>query len=271
MAFQNIRVEQVEAGISRITLNRPDKMNAFFRETALELQEALRELNADGSVRVVILTGSGKAFAGGADLHALAGARSPWEARAYLTMLYETFGLVERLAQPVIAAVNGLCLGAGPELVAACDFAIAGESARFAMPEVTLGVPSVIQAALFPRYAALGRVREWLYTGDEIDAREAERWGLVNRVVPDDALQEEALRVARTIARRDALAVRLQKELINRRWLRTDLETAMLDSIDVFGLAFSTGEPQRLAQAMLARLRAAKGSGPRSERTSGSG
>lgn len=259
MAFQNILVEQLEPGISRITLNRPDKMNPFFQATLVELQEALARLNADASVRVVILTGSGKAFAGGADLNVLAGTRSPWEARAYLTLLYETFSIVERLAQPVIAAVNGLCVGAGPELVAACDFAIASESARFAMPEVALGLPSVIHAALFPRYASLGRVREWLYTGDEIDAREAERWGLVNRVVPDGTLQAEAIRTARTIASRDALAVRLQKELINRRWLRSDLETAMLDSIDMLSLAVSTGEPQRLAQELLARLRGAKG------------
>jgi enoyl-CoA hydratase len=258
VAFQNILVEQVEPGISRVTLNRPEKMNPFFRETAIELQEAFAHLNADATVRVVILTGSGKAFAGGADLNVLAGARSPWDGRAYLTLLYETFAVVERLAQPVIAAVNGLCIGAGPELVAACDFAIAAESARFAMPEVALGLPSVIQAALFPHYASLGRVREWLYTADEIDAREAERWGLVNRVVPDGALQDEALRTARKIASRDALAVRLQKELINRRWLRTDLETAMLDSIDMLGLAMSTGEPQRRAQEMLARLRSAK-------------
>lgn len=259
MASRNVLVEQLEPGINRITLNRPDKMNPFFRETLVELQEVFGHLNGDATVRVVILTGSGKAFAAGADLNVLGGAQSLWDARAYLTLLYETFGVVERLAQPVIAAVNGLCLGAGPELVAACDFAIAAASARFAMPEVALGLPSVIQAALFPRYASLGRVREWLYTGDEIDAREAERWGLVNRVVADDALQQEALRTARKIASRSALAIRLQKELINRRWLRTDLETSMLDSIEMASLAFSTGEPQRLARAMLEAMRQAKG------------
>lgn len=262
MAYENVRVEQVEPGISRVTLSRPDKMNPFFRETAIELQAALSHLNADATVRVVILTGSGRTFAGGADLHALAGARSLWDARAYLTLLYETFGVVERLAQPVIAAVNGLCFGAGVELVAACDFAIAAESARFAMPEVALGLPSVIQAALLPRYTSLGRIREWLYTADEIDAHEAERWGLVNRVIPDDALQEEALRTARKIASRSALAVRLQKELINRRWLRADLETAMLDSVDLGSLPFSTGEPQGLAQEMIAALRARKRGAP---------
>lgn len=259
MAFQNVLVEQVEPGISRVTLNRPDKMNPFFRETLIELQEAFSHLNIDSTVRVVVLTGSGKTFAGGADLNVLANAQSLWDARAYLTLLYETFGVVERLAQPVIAAVNGLCFGAGPELVAACDFAIAAHSARFSMPEVALGLPSVIQAALFPRYASLGRIREWLYTGDEIDAHEAERWGLVNRVVADEALQAEALRTARKITRNSALAVRLQKELINRRWLRTDLETAMLDSIELASLPFSTGEPQRLVRAFVAARRAAKG------------
>lgn len=262
MALQNVLVEQPEPGISRVRLNRPDKMNPFFRETAIELQEALSRLSTAPDVRVVILTGSGKAFCGGADLGVLAGARTLWDGRAYLTLLYETFRLVEQIGPPVIAAVNGLCLGAGVELMAACDFAIAAESARFAMPEPALGLPSVIHAALFPRYAPLGRVREWLYTGEEIDAHEAARWGLINRVVPDAQLEDEALRTARTIAGRSALAIRLQKELINRRWLRSDLETALLDSIDIVGLAFSTGEPQRRAQELIAALKARKRSAP---------
>jgi enoyl-CoA hydratase/carnithine racemase len=258
LAFENILLERAEAGIARVTLNRPDKRNPMFRETLHELQAAFRALNDDPEARVVILTARGSTFVAGADVNVLLNAESIWENRAYLSLIHETYGMIERLAQPVIAAVNGLATGAGAELVVTCDFAIAGESARFAMPEVPLGMISAIQSALFAHAAPIGRVREWLYTGDEIDAREAERWGFVNRVVADEDLQEEALRAARKIAQAPPLAVRLQKELINGRWLRSDLDTAMRDSIEFSTLAHTTGEAKRLVSARRAALRAAK-------------
>jgi enoyl-CoA hydratase len=259
LAFQNILLERVEPRIARLTLNRPDKRNPMFRETLYELQAAFRALNDDPEARVVILTARGTTFAAGADVNVLMNAASIWEHRAYLALIHETYGIIERLAQPVIAAVNGPAIGAGAELVVSCDFAIAGESARFAMPEVPLGMISAIQAALFAHAAPIGRVREWLYTGDEIDAYEAERWGFVNRVVADQDLPEAALRSARKIAQAPPLGVRLQKELINGRWLRSDLDTAMRDSIELYTLAHTTGEARRLVEERRAARRPANG------------
>ncbi|MBI3969284.1 MAG: enoyl-CoA hydratase/isomerase family protein [Chloroflexi bacterium] len=266
MPYENLRVDRPAPGVGRVTLARPEKMNPMFRQTAIELQGALDELGADESVVCVILASTGKAFVGGADLGVLASIPDVFGMREYITLLWETFRKVELLPQPVIAAVNGFAFGAGMELVSACDFAIASDTARFAMPEPDLGLPSVIQAALFPKYASLGRIREWLYTADEIDAVEAERWGLVNRVVPLAELEAESIKVASKIAAKGSLAIRLQKELMATRWLRSDLETAMRDSVNFVALPFATGEPQRRAQRIRDQIRARK-SGPGGSQT----
>lgn len=259
MTFKNIIAEHAfEPGIARLTLNRPDAGNRMSLETLAELRVALAAIDADPEVRVVVLIGTGRTWVGGGDTEFFLSTESVFDNRDYLHRLYEVFNQVERLQQPVIAAVNGWAIGAGAEFAAACDFAYAGESAKFSMPECVMGMVSNIQAALFPHYASIGRVREWLYTGDPIDAAEAERWGLVNRVVPDADLLEETLKTARKIAKYPKLGIRFQKELVNMYWMRTDLETAMRAGPNFSALAHTTGEPKRLVKASIAARHAAK-------------
>ncbi len=259
MNYKNIVVESaIEPGIARVLLNRPDAGNRMSLETLAELKAAFAAIDTNPDIRVVILIGTGKTWVGGGDTEFFLNAESVFDNRDYLQRLYEVFKQVEALQQPVIAAVNGWAIGAGAEFVAACDFAYAGESAKFSMPECVMGMVSNIQAALFPYYASIGRVREWLYTGDAIDAREAERWGLVNRVVPDSELLEETLKTARKIAKYPKLGIRFQKELVNMYWLRTDLETSMRAGPNFSALAHTTGEPKRLVKASIAARHASK-------------
>ena len=259
MAFSNILVEQqVETSIARVTLNRPEHRNRMSLDTLAELREAFTALGAEEDIKVVILTGSGKSFVSGGDTDFFLNTRTHFDNRDYLLTLYKTFNIIEKLAQPVIAAVNGWAIGAGAELVASCDYAYAAESARFSMPECHMGMVSNIQAALFPHYASIGRIREWLYTGEAIDAREAEKWGLVNRVLPDAELQEAVLASARKIAASPKIGVRFQKELVNNYWLRTDLETAMQAGPNFSAMSHATGIPKQLVREAVAARKAKK-------------
>lgn len=259
MAYQNIIVEKPEPGIAKITLNRPDRRNPLSRQTLLELVAAAQEIGADEEVRAVILTGSGRAFATGADLEERPKIEGFWQAHEVIHLLYQAFHAIENMPQPVIAAINGYAFGGGHELALACDISIASEKAQIAYPEIDFAMPSVVHAALLTRAAPIGWVKELLYTGKRIDAREAERWGLVNRVVPPEELEEAALELARNIARKEPHGMRLQKELINKKWLRADLETAIWDGIDAAAIAYSTGEPQRRMAAFMEERRRAKG------------
>jgi enoyl-CoA hydratase len=258
MTYENILLErQREPGIALITMNRPERRNPMSRATSAELRHAFRAVNEDKDIRVVIVTGSGHSFVAGADTEFFLQTESVFDNANFLKELHETFGLAEKLRQPVIAAVNGYAIGAGAEFVAACDFAIAAVSAKFSMPECIMNMVSNIQAALFPYYMPIGQVREWMYTGDMMPAEEAARLGLVNRVVADDALLEEVLRVARKIASYPPMGVQFQKELINQRWLRTDLDTAMIDGIHFSALAHTTGVAKEMVKVAI-RQRQAK-------------
>lgn len=258
MTYENILLERaLEPGIARITMNRPERRNPMSRATSAELRDAFASLNGDEEVRVVIVTGSGRSFVAGADTEFFLQTKTVFDNANFMKELHETFGWAEKLRQPVIAAVNGYAIGAGAEFVASCDFAIAGASAKFSMPECIMNMVSNVQAALFPYYMPIGQVREWMYTGDMMPAEEAARLGLVNRVVPDDELQEEVLRVARKIASYPPMGVQFQKELINQRWLRTGLDTAMLDGIHYSALAHTTGIAKTLVAEAIERRKAA--------------
>jgi enoyl-CoA hydratase/carnithine racemase len=244
----------LEGGIARVTLANPAKLNALDAATIESLGALVRDLGADPSLRALVITGAGdKAFSGGVNVDEL-GATTPQTARAGITRLHRCIAAVRECPVPVIARVNGYCIGGALELAAACDLRIAADHARFGMPEVRLGIPSVIEAALLPRLMGAGRARWLLLTGELIDAAEALRWGLVERVVPAAALDVEVQTTLEAILAGGAEAIRAQKRL-NRAYEELPFAEAVAQSIDAFEAAYATGEPGRLIGDYLRRRR----------------
>lgn len=200
MDYQNILVE-ARGAIAIVTINRPKALNALNSTTLAELGEALTTLAGSSQVRVIVLTGSGeKAFVAGADVTDMQ-AMSPVEARAFAHRGATVFSQLENLPQPVIAAVNGFALGGGCELAMACDIRIAAETAKFAQPETGLGItPGFGGTQRLPRLVGQGRAMELLFTGDTIDATEALRIGLVNKIVPAGETMAASIAMAEKIA-----------------------------------------------------------------------
>src|ERR671912_677415 len=184
---------ELSDGIARITINRPDKLNALNATVIAELADAITRLETDAAVRGVILTGAGtKAFVAGADIAELA-EQTPMDGKARSLLGQQVFRRLERCGKPVVAAVNGFALGGGCELAMACHIRVASEQARFGQPEVKLGIgPGYGGTVRLPRLVGKGRALELLLTGQMIDAQEAHRIGLVNRVVPAERLMSES-------------------------------------------------------------------------------
>jgi enoyl-CoA hydratase len=239
-------------GVARVTLDRPP-LNILTPGLIAELGAAFCELARDGGLRVVVLGASGRAFSAGVEVQAMRDL-DPTRARELIAALHGTIRAVRELAVPVLARLHGHVLGGALELVLACDLRVAAASCRLGMPEIRVGIPSVIEAALMPGLIGWGRAAELLLTGETIDAVEAERWGLVNRAVPDEALDRE---VETWVGRLLALpphALRLQKGLLAR-WRQVDLESAIALSMDAFAMAYTTDEPRRAMQRFLDRRR----------------
>lgn len=237
-----------EGGVARLTLDR-SPLNVITPALIDTLGAAFRELGADPALRVVVLDGAGRAFSAGVDVAAMRDLDAAG-ARALIGALRATIRALEEVPVPTIARLHGHVLGGALELVLACDLRIAAASCRLGMPEITVGIPSVIQAALLPGLIGWGRTAELLLGGQPIDGAEAERWGLVNRTVEERALDRE---VESWVDRFLALppdALRLQKALLTR-WRRVDLDTAVALSMDAFVRAYATGEPRRAMQAFL--------------------
>jgi enoyl-CoA hydratase len=250
MAFTTL-LYAVSDGIARITLNRPDKLNALNGVVIAELGDAIGHVEGDPGVRGVILTGAGpKAFVAGADISEIAeqGA-SEGKARALAGQL--VFRRLERCGKPVIAAVNGFALGGGCELAMACHLRVASESAKFGQPEVKLGIgPGYGGTVRLPRLVGKGRALELLLTGQMIDAQEAWRIGLVNRVVPADRLLDEAEQLLRTILENGPLAIRACLEAVDA-GLEMSLDQALLLEANHFGLLSGTADMREGTRAFL--------------------
>jgi enoyl-CoA hydratase/carnithine racemase len=242
-----------EGGVARLTLDRPP-LNVLTPALIEALGLALRELGADPALRVVVLGGSGRAFSAGVDVAAMRDLDAAG-ARTLIGALRATIRTLEDVPVPTIARLHGHVLGGALELSLACDLRIAAASCRLGMPEITVGIPSVIQAALLPGLIGWGRTAELLLGGRPIDASEAERWGLVNRAVEDGALDREVEAWVERLVALPPDALRLQKALLAR-WRRVDLGTAVDLSMDAFVRAYATGEPRRAMQAFLERRRA---------------
>ncbi|MGH7311194.1 MAG: enoyl-CoA hydratase-related protein [Candidatus Rokuibacteriota bacterium] len=208
-------------------------------------------LAAEAELRAVVLTGSGRAFCAGMNVHVLrdldvAGARQ------LITALHEAIEAVHHAPVPVVAAISGPCLGAGLELALACDFRLASPEATFGLPEVRVGVPSVIEAALLPPLIGPGRAAELLLTGEAISAERALAWGLLNEITDASGLRSAVDPLVAKILRSGPGAIRLQKRLMLR-WRYSDLDTAIRDGIEAFAAAYATGEPAEGAAALLAK------------------
>lgn len=240
--------------VARLTLDRAAKCNALNRALLGELADALRGIAADASVRVVVLTGAGeRAFAAGADLDELAGL-NPSSAREFIAIVHTACAALRACPAPVIARVNGAALGAGLELVAACDLRIAAESACFAMPEVRLGIPSVVEAALLPRLLGAGRARWLVLTGEAIDAQQALAWGLVERVVPIDRLDATIDAAIDALLAAGPKALRAQKRLCQQ-WEEAPLAESIAASVDAFAASYMDGEASVILAQHLAQRR----------------
>ena len=212
-SYKTIRLEQKE-GIGYLTLNRPEVRNAFNQEMIDELQEALRVIDKDEEIRVLIITGAGKAFQAGADIAELS-LMAPMDILRWNEGIVRINGSLEKLRQPVIAAINGAAMGGGLELAISCTLRIMAESAKMALPEVKLGIiPGTGGTQRLPRLIGKGLAAELLLTGDVITAKDANRVGLVNRVVPDGETVKAAEELARKIMSNAPVAVEMAKDAL---------------------------------------------------------
>ena len=243
-------------GLGTVTLNRPDKLNALNDAVIAELGDVMSATERDPAVRGLILTGAGpKAFAAGADIGELA-RQGSFDGKARAMVGQAVFRKIERSGKPVIAAVNGFALGGGCELAMACHIRIASDSAKFGQPEVKLGIgPGYGGTVRLPRLVGKGRALELLLTGQMIDAQEAFRMGLVNRVVAADALMPECEKLMRTILENGPLAVRLVIEAVNT-GLDLTVDDAHLLEANHFGLLASTADMREGMAAFLEKRKA---------------
>jgi enoyl-CoA hydratase len=233
MDYENIIFEK-EENIAIITFNRPEAMNALNNQTRAEFRAAIDDVASDDEVKVLILTGSGKAFVAGSDIKEF-NATTPFAAHNIMRL----GEMVEKLEKPVIAAVNGFCLGGGNEIAMGCDIIIASEKAKFGQTEINIGIiPGGGGTQRLPRLIGVGRAKELIYTGDIIRAEEADRLGLVNRVVPMDELMPAAKELAKKIATKSAAALKLAKTAINR-GMQTNLESGLKYEYELYSLSLS--------------------------------
>jgi enoyl-CoA hydratase/carnithine racemase len=247
MAEAALRVER-RGGVVRCTLDRPP-LNLLEPGLIATLRSTFTTLAADASVRLAVVTGAGRAFTGGMDVRVLRDL-DPAGATALITALHDALDAVHRAPFPVLAALNGHALGAGFELALACDVRVAAAEATLGLPEVRVGVPSVIQAALLPPLVGAGRAAELLLAGAPIGAEQALAWGLVNRVVPRPALDAAVEEAVAALTAGAPAAVRLQKQLIIR-WRESALTDAVRAGIPAFAAAYATGEPREGTTAFL--------------------
>jgi enoyl-CoA hydratase len=249
------REERAEGGyLAHLTIDNVAKLNSLNRTLMAEIVETVGGLIADSQLRLAVVSGAGeRAFVGGADIGEIA-VLDHASARSFITLVHRCCDAFRRLPVPVIARIDGFALGAGLELACACDLRVASERSAFGMPEVKIGIPSVVEAALLPGLIGRGQARRLLLTGETIGASEALSWGLVDAVVKADELDAAVERLVRAILGAGPRAIRLQKSLILD-WEELPTAAAIDRGIECFVSAFDTDEPSRMASAMLTELR----------------
>jgi enoyl-CoA hydratase len=241
MRYETIIYNENDRGIASITVNRPGVRNALNKQARVELRSLIQKIENNLDIKVLIITGAGyEAFISGADVTNLQKA-TPAEMEEYASTLGQSlYSSLEALRIPVIAAINGYCLGGGLELALCCDIRIASKEAKFGQPEINLGfMPGGGSTQRLPRLIGVGRAKELLYTGRIITAAEAEKIGLVDRLVTPDKLLEETHQVAETIAGKSQLIISLIKKTINQ-GMHTDLTSGLAYEKANFALCFAT-------------------------------
>ncbi len=250
MAYELILLEKI-GKTAHITINRPKALNALNVKTMNELQEALAEIRDDAGVGGVIITGAGeKSFVAGADIKELAG-QDPVSAKEFSLASQKILGYIEQFPKPIIAAVNGFCLGGGCELAMACHMRVASKNARFGQPEVSLGImPGNGGTQRLPRLVGKGRALELVLTGNMIDAEEAHRIGLVNRLSAPEALIATAEEILSAIYSKGPVAVKFCIEAVNH-GLELTLEEGIQLESNLFGLCFTTEDMKEGTRAFI--------------------
>jgi enoyl-CoA hydratase len=255
MSFDNLLLER-DAAIAVVTINRPKVLNALNAATLDELQRVVLDLGQDASIRAVILTGAGdKSFVAGADINELA-VQTPTSAREHALKGQRLFDAIEGLGKPVVAAINGYALGGGCELAMACTLRVAADTARLGQPEVSLGlIPGYAGTQRLPRLVGKGKAMEMILTGTPISADEAQRIGLVNRVVPAADLAAEARKLAAQLAAGAPIAVRYIIDAINRGTEMPFADGCQYEAA-LFGLVASTDDMREGTTAFLGKRKA---------------
>jgi enoyl-CoA hydratase/carnithine racemase len=253
------RLDQRPGGlIAFATVDNASRLNSMSSALMDELVERLSELAANADLRALVLTGAGdKAFIGGADIREMSALSNAEEARRFITRLHKCCDAIRAIPVPTIARINGFTLGGGLEIAVSCDVRVAVESAVFGMPEVKLGIPSVIEAALLPTLVGWGRARQIVLFGENFSAQEALSWGLIERMVSAGELDEAVDQWIDQALACPPGAVRLQKQLI-RQWEDMPVRPAIEAGIDSFIAAVRSGEPATAMRAFLERQRARK-------------
>jgi enoyl-CoA hydratase len=250
-----LRLAPHDAGsVAHVTIDNAAKINILDSALITEFVATVSALSTHDDLRALVLTGAGnKSFIGGADIREMA-ALTPETAEAFITRLHAMCACLRDIPVPVIARINGYAIGAGLEVAAACDLRVASSNATFGMPEVKVGIPSVIEAALLPSLIGWGRTRELVYLGETIDAQQALDWGLIERVVPPGELDNAVDDWLGSLLKAGPKAVRLQKALI-RQWENLPLREAIQAGVKSYAHAYFTDEPARMMQAFIDRPR----------------
>jgi enoyl-CoA hydratase/carnithine racemase len=256
MAFDNLLLER-DGAVATITINRPKVLNALNTQTLDELRRAILELKHDEAIRAVILTGAGdKSFVAGADINELA-VQSPTGGREHALAGQHVLDLVENMGKPVIAAINGYALGGGCELAMACTLRVAADTAKLGQPEIALGLlPGYAGTQRLPRLVGKGRAMELILVGAPVAAAEAQRIGLVNRVVPAAALMAEVKTLAAQLAAAAPIAMRYIINAVNKGMEMPFAEACQYEAT-LFGLVASTEDMREGTKAFLEKRKAA--------------
>jgi enoyl-CoA hydratase len=259
ISYVTVRIDERARGrVAFVAVDNQKKLNSLSSEVMATLTQTFRGLAAEPGLRAVVLTGAGdKAFIGGANIDEMAALAGPAEARAFILKIHSVCQAIRDLPAPVIAAVNGWCLGAGLEIAAACDLRLSADSAVFGMPEVKLGLPSVVEAALLPSLIGWGRTRRILMTGETFSAAQALAWGLVEEICPLTQLSAAIEDLLARLLEAEPEAVRIQKALIQR-WEELAVSGAIAAGVDAFEQAWTGPEPAASLGRFLAERGAAK-------------
>lgn len=251
---ENKILSVTENGICTVTINNPESLNALNSRIIHELGNVFDNIAQDYDIKVVIITGAGRAFVAGADISEMS-VMDPVQAKEFGLKGSSLFRKIEKLPIPVIAAVNGFALGGGCELAISCDIRVASEKAKFGQPEVSLGItPGFSGTVRLQKIVGIAVAKELIFTGRIIDSEEALRVGLVNFVVPAEELLNKAQEIALKIAANAPQAVRLAKESINLA-SETDTDSGLAIESNLFGLCFSTKDQKEGMEAFLAKIK----------------